>query len=85
MQTFGPSLLWPRSWEDSRTDLGATFRMLTGRGEIVAGSHSGTTEGREGGGGGWLTTIHSHGGNRPPMCGRPTDERDKQKTKLVPE
>ena len=45
MQTFGPSLLWPRSWEDSRTDLGATFRMLTGRGEIVAGSHSGTTEG----------------------------------------
>ena len=43
--------LWPRSWEDSRTDLGSTFRMLTGRG-AAAGSGTEWSLGRAGGGGG---------------------------------
>ena len=64
--------LWPRSWEDSRTDLGATFRMLTGRGEIVAGSRSRQWDRMEFG---WRRVErrrmvdHQHwdGGNRPRM------------------
>ena len=62
VQTFGR--LWPRScWEDSRTDLGATFRMLTGR-EIVAGSRSRHWDGMDEDDA-W--PFAWDGGNRPPM------------------